>query len=75
MPTPVVAHRRPRDEGPQTFYSPRSNERTAYEPDLLLRLEAVKADRKKSVVMTAHVEKVHTRTSHPCPHSRRPFGK
>jgi hypothetical protein len=41
-------------------YKMRAEGETAYEPDLLLRLEAVKADRKKSVVVTAHVEKDRT---------------
>jgi hypothetical protein len=41
-------------------YKMRAEGETAYEPDLLLRLEAVKAGRKRAVVVTAHVEKDRT---------------
>src|SRR6185312_1024841 len=41
-------------------YKMRAEGETAYEADLLLRLEAHKADRKKPVVVTAHVEKDRT---------------
>src|SRR5712692_5569734 len=38
-------------------YKMRAEGETAYEPDVLLRLESHKADRKKAAVMMAHVEK------------------
>jgi AAA domain len=41
-------------------YKMRAEGETAYEADLLLRLEAHKADRRKPVVVTAHVEKDRT---------------
>jgi hypothetical protein len=41
-------------------YKMRAEGETAYEPDVLLRLEAVKASRKQAAVVTAHVEKDRT---------------
>ena len=41
-------------------YKMRAEGETAYEPDVLLRLEAHKADRKKPAVVMAHVEKDRT---------------
>jgi hypothetical protein len=41
-------------------YKMRAEGETAYEPDVLLRLEVVKASRKQAAVVTAHVEKDRT---------------